>query len=83
MRFSNPLRAPEGLSSYARVSRVRPVHLLINLFEALLALLGVVILILLIRYGSFEKAGAAIDGGIGCVHGCIDRIIHPNAPIKI
>ncbi len=83
MKFSSPLRAPEGLSSYARAPRVRPVHLLINIFEALLALLGVVMLILLVRYGSFEKAGAAIDGGIGCVHSCLDRIIHPDTPIKI
>jgi len=67
MKFSSPLRAPEGLTSYARVSRVRPLHLAINLFEGLLALLGVVVLILLIRYGSFEKAGLAIDGGIEAV----------------
>ncbi len=76
MKFSSPLRAPEGLSSYARVSRVRPVHLLINLFEALLALMGVVVLILLVRYGSFEKAGHAIDAGIGCAWTCALDLLH-------
>lgn len=76
MKFSSPLRAPEGLTSYARVSRVRPLHLVINLFEGLLALLGVVVLILLIRYGSFEKAGLAIDGGIGAIRALVLNLAH-------
>ena len=70
------MRAPEGLTSYARVSRVRPLHLAINLFEGLLALMGVVVLILLIRYGSFEKAGLAIDGGIDAVRGFVTGLFH-------
>ncbi|WP_443748845.1 hypothetical protein [Asticcacaulis solisilvae] len=76
MKFPSPLRAPEGLTSYARTSRVRPVHLAINLFEGLLALLGVVVLILLIRYGSFEKAGLAIDGGIDAVRTFVLGLAH-------
>lgn len=68
MKFSEPVRAPEGLNTYAKVNRVRPVHLLITVFEALLALLGVIVLVLLVRYGSFEAAGRAIDGAVCCVH---------------
>ena len=83
MKFSSPVRAPEGLNSYAKVNRVRPLHLLINLVEALLSLLGVVVLILLIRYGSFEKAGAAIDQSLGCVHQGIEKLLHhDSAPAK-
>lgn len=75
MKFSEPVRAPEGLSTYARVNRVRPVHLLITVFEALLALLGVIVLVLLVRYGSFEAAGRAIDGAVGCVHGQVTKLL--------
>ncbi len=78
MKFSSPFCAPEGLTSYARASRVRPLHLAINLFEGLLALLGVVVLILLIRYGSFEKAGLAIDGSIDAVHAFVLQIVSPQ-----
>lgn len=66
----------EGLSSYARVSRVRPFHLLITIVEGLLGLLGVVVLILLVRYGSFEKAGHAADGAIACAVTCIEKLVH-------
>ena len=81
MKFSSPVRAPEGLNSYAKVNRVRPVHLIINLVEALLSLLGVIVLILLIRYGSFEKAGAAIDHTIGCVHAGAVKLLHHDSAV--
>ncbi len=67
MKFSSPVQAPEGLASYAKVKRIRPVQILINIVEALFSLLGVVLLILTIRYGSFEKAGLTLDQSIGCV----------------
>lgn len=57
----------EGLTTYAKVKRVQPTLIFINIFEGLMALLGVVMLILLVRYHSFEKAGLAIDQGIGFV----------------
>ena len=43
-------------------------HRLLGWGVALLALLGVIVLILLVRYGSFESAGRAIDGAVDCVH---------------
>ena len=68
----------EGLTTYARVKRVQPTLIFINVFEGLLAMLGVVMLILLVRYHSFEKAGLAIDQSIGCVmrwmHGLISHL---------
>ena len=68
----------EGLTTYARVKRVQPTLIFINVFEGLLAMLGVVMLILLVRYISFEKAGLAIDQSIGCimhwVHGLISHV---------
>ncbi|MDI7775932.1 hypothetical protein [Asticcacaulis sp. EMRT-3] len=72
MKFSEPVRAPasEGLASYARKVRVRPVLVLINLIEAILSLLGVVVIILAVHYGSFTRAGQALDDSLGCiVHG--------------
>ena len=66
----------EGLSSYARVNRVRPFHLLITVLEGLLGLLGVVVLILTVRYGSFEKAGHAMDQGISCAVTCAEKLLH-------
>ncbi|MBP2160065.1 MULTISPECIES: hypothetical protein [Asticcacaulis] len=75
MKFSQPVHAPEGLNTYAKVNRVRPVHMLITVFEALLALLGVIVLVLLVRYGSFEAAGRAIDGAVGCVHGHVTKLL--------
>lgn len=76
MKFSSPVRAPEGLNSYAKVNRVRPVQTAINVIEALLSLLGVVVLILLIRYHSFEKAGLVLDQAIGCVHMHLMNLMH-------
>lgn len=67
MKFSQPVRAPEGLNTYARVNRFRPTHLLVTILEAVLALLGVIILVLLVRHGSFEAAGRAMDGVVGGV----------------
>ncbi|HEX7799890.1 MAG TPA: hypothetical protein VF402_06045 [Asticcacaulis sp.] len=71
MKFSAPARAPEGhiagLTSYARRARVRPVQIVVNIAEALLGLLGVVVVILALRYGSFAGAGAALDSALACV----------------
>jgi hypothetical protein len=62
MKFLTPNHAPDGLTSYARVNRVRPGLTLLNIVEGLFGIIGVVIVILAIRYGgSFEKAGLAID----------------------
>jgi hypothetical protein len=71
MKFSEPVRAAEGLTSYARVKRVLWGPLVLSIVEGLLGLVGVVLLILFFRYGSFEKAGLSIDQGIGWVK---DRI---------
>lgn len=78
MKFSSPVRAPEGLNSYAKVNRVRPVHTAITVIEALLSLIGVVVLILVIRYHSFEKAGLVIDQALGCVHSHAIKLIHKD-----
>jgi hypothetical protein len=75
MKFSQPVRAPEGLNTYAKVSRVRPGHLLVTVLEASLALLGVVVLVLLVRYGSFEAAGRALDGAVACVHDSAAKLL--------
>lgn len=76
MKFPQAVHAPEGLSSYARVQRVRPLHLLITVLEGLFGLLGVVVLVLLVRYGSFEKAGAAADFAISTVTGYVQTLGH-------
>jgi hypothetical protein len=76
MKFPGPVHAPEGLNSYAKVNRVRPVQTAINIVEALLSLLGVVVLILVIRYHSFEKAGLVIDQALGCVHMHLMNLMH-------
>ena len=65
MKLSDPVRAAEGLTSYARVRRVQWGPLVLSIVEGLLGLVGVVLLILFFRYGSFEKAGLSIDQGIG------------------
>lgn len=65
MKFSEPVRVAEGLTSYASVRRVQWGPLMLSIVEGLLGLLGVVLLILVFRYGSFEKAGLTIDQGIG------------------
>ena len=62
MKFMTPNHAPDGLSSYARVNRVRPGLTLLNVVEGLFGVIGVVLVILAVRYGgSFEKAGLTID----------------------
>ena len=62
MKFLTPNHAPDGLSSYARVNRVRPGLTLLNIVEGLFGIIGVVVIILAVRYGgSFEKAGLTID----------------------
>jgi hypothetical protein len=61
MKFPTPNHAPEGLSSYARINRVRPGLTLLNIVEGLFGVIGVVVVILAVRYGSFEKAGLTID----------------------
>ena len=79
MTFSKPVYAPDGqnagLTSYARVTRVRPFQILINVIEALLSLLGVVVLILLFRFGSFEKAGLVLDHSVGYVTNAVAKLI--------
>lgn len=71
MKFMTPNHAPDGLSSYARVNRVRPGLTLLNIIEGLFGIIGVVVVILAVRYGgSFEKAGLTIDQtvhGVGAV----------------
>jgi hypothetical protein len=65
MKFLTPNHAPDGLTSYARVNRVRPGLTLLNLVEGLFGVIGVVAIILALRYGgSFEKAGLAVDQAI-------------------
>ncbi len=74
MKFLQPNHAPDGLSSYARVNRVRPGITLLNIIEGLFGIIGVVIIILALRYGgSFEKAGLTIDQTI---HGVCAAIAH-------
>ena len=79
MKFSEPLRAADGhgsgLTSYAKVTRVRPFQILINVIEAVLSLLGVVVLILLFRFGSFEKAGLVLDQSVGHVNSAVAKLI--------
>ncbi len=74
MKFLTPNHAPDGLSSYARVNRVRPGLTLLNIVEGLFGIIGVVVIILAVRYGgSFEKAGLTIDQTI---HGVCAAIVH-------
>ncbi len=79
MKFSEPVRSAESLTSYARVKRIQWGPLILSIIEGLLGLVGVVVLILVIRYGSFEKAGLTIDQAIGCVMTCAkDLIAHKS-----
>ena len=75
MTFSEPVRAAEGLTSYAKVRRIQWGPLILSIVEGLLGLVGVVVLILVIRYGSFEKAGLTIDQAIGCVMTCAKNLL--------
>ncbi len=82
MKFSSPVHAadghPSGLTSYAKVKRVRPFHVLLNIFEGGLGLLGVVLIIMVIWHGSFEKAGAAADHGMAWVFHSLHNLIQPG-----
>jgi hypothetical protein len=79
MKFSEPVRVAEGLTSYAKVKRIQWGPLILSIVEGLLGLVGVVVLILVIRYGSFEKAGLAIDQGItGVKTGMTALIAHKS-----
>ncbi|EGF92165.1 hypothetical protein ABI_05980 [Asticcacaulis biprosthecium C19] len=69
MKFLQITRAPEGLTSYAKVNRARPVQTLITVVEALLSLVGVAVLILWAWQGSFGEAGAMVDKSIACAWG--------------
>ncbi len=75
MKFLQITRAPEGLTSYAKVKRARPVQTAITIVEALLSLMGVIVLILTVRYGSFAKAGTVLDQAIGCAVGFAKSLI--------
>jgi hypothetical protein len=75
MKFPEPVRAAEGLTSYARVKRLQWGPLLLNIIEGLFGLAGVILLILAVRYGSFEKAGLTIDQAIACVKTCALNLI--------
>ncbi len=76
MKFPQAARAAEGLSSYARVSRIRPLHLLITVLEGLFGLAGVVVIILTVRYGSFEKAGLCLDQSIAGAVAHVEKLVH-------
>ncbi len=79
MKFMTPNHAPEGLSSYARVNRVRPGLTLLNVVEGLFGVIGVVVVILAVRYGgSFEKAGLAIDQTIAGAGHAITSVVTPK-----
>jgi hypothetical protein len=57
----------ETKTSYAKTKRIKPVNLLISTLEALLSLLGVLLLILYFSTGSFAGAGQKMDAGIGAI----------------
>ncbi|ESQ74949.1 hypothetical protein [Asticcacaulis sp. AC402] len=76
MKFLQIARAPEGLTSYAKVKRARPVHSLITVVEALLSLIGVAVLILWAWQGSFAKAGALVDKSIACAWTWFTSLLH-------
>ncbi|MDV6331543.1 hypothetical protein [Asticcacaulis sp. 201] len=75
MRFSGPVMAPEGLTSYVKVRRIQPVQILLNIIEGLFGLVGVAVLILFVWLGSFEKAGSAVDQGVSYVKTGIEKLI--------
>ncbi|WP_155913438.1 hypothetical protein [Asticcacaulis sp. AC466] len=75
MRFSGPVMAPEGLTSYVKVRRIQPMQIMLNIVEGLFGLVGVAVLILFVWQGSFEKAGATVDQGVGYVKTGIEKLI--------
>ncbi|ESQ86804.1 hypothetical protein ABAC460_22395 [Asticcacaulis sp. AC460] len=75
MKFPQITRAPEGLTSYAKVKRARPVQTLITVVEALLSLVGVAVLILWAWQGSFAEAGALVDKVIACGWGWVTGLL--------
>ncbi|OYW83103.1 MAG: hypothetical protein B7Z26_01470 [Asticcacaulis sp. 32-58-5] len=64
MKFQIITRRAEGVDSYASNRAVSPTQSLINVLSALLSLLGAVVLILLLKEGSFTRAGAFMDLGL-------------------
>ncbi|MGZ3297835.1 MAG: hypothetical protein ACXU8U_05360 [Asticcacaulis sp.] len=72
MKFLAATYAAEGLNSYARVRRVRPMMTALNILEGLFGMIGVAAIILLIRFGSFEKAGAAVDA---VIHSAVASVV--------
>jgi len=79
MKFLTPNHAPDGLTSYARVNRVRPGLTLLNIVEGLFGIIGVVIVILAIRYGgSFERAGLAVDQTLHGVGAEVASVVAPR-----
>lgn len=75
MKFSEPVHTAEGLTSYVRVRGVQWGPLILSIVEGLFGLVGVVVLILVIRYGSFEKAGLTIDQGIASFKTAVQGVI--------
>jgi hypothetical protein len=75
MKFPEPVRAAEGLTSYARVKRLQWGPFLLNIVEGLFGLAGVILLILAVRYGSFEKAGQTIDQAMAGVKTGVHNLI--------
>ena len=79
MKFLTQNHAPDGLTSYARVNRVRPGLTVLNIVEGVFGVIGVVIVILALRYGgSFEKAGLTIDQTIHGVGVAIGSAVTPK-----
>ena len=80
MKFLTPNHAPDGLTSYARVNRVRPGLTVLNIVEGLFGVIGVAIVVLALRYGgSFEKAGLTIDQTIHGIGAAITSAGKPKA----
>ncbi|WKL58213.1 hypothetical protein Q1W73_04315 [Asticcacaulis sp. ZE23SCel15] len=64
MKFQAMTRRAEGVDSYASGKSVSPTQSLINVLSGILSLLGAVVLILLLKEGSFTQAGALLDQGL-------------------
>ncbi|ESQ85709.1 hypothetical protein AEAC466_00630 [Asticcacaulis sp. AC466] len=50
-------------------------QIMLNIVEGLFGLVGVAVLILFVWQGSFEKAGATVDQGVGYVKTGIEKLI--------